>query len=202
MAKLLPGLLLSNFSKLSLNSLQNAPKLTACANSILSRAKKFSTQHTPYEIVNDDQDYGLANDTIEKVNHQIAEKQQGRLFAVVQVCGKQHKITQGDVLIVEGYWPPECGEKILLNKVLVLGAAEFSLIGRPLVQQGLVNVEATVIEKTLSHTKTHFRKKRRKQYMRTKFFKIPQTFLRINSIKVSPDVNNPPEVQGLNNVIF
>ncbi|ENN82668.1 hypothetical protein YQE_00953, partial [Dendroctonus ponderosae] len=171
-----------------------------CANSILSRAEKYSTQHTPYEIVNDDQDYGLPNDTIEKVNHQIAEKQQGRLFAVVQVCGKQHKITQRDVLIVEGYWPPECGEKILLNKVL--GAAEFSLIGRPLVQQGLVNVEATVIEKTLSHTKTHFRKKRRKQYMRTKFFKIPQTFLRINSIKVSPDVNNPPEVQGLDNVIF
>ncbi|KAH1019827.1 hypothetical protein HUJ04_009589 [Dendroctonus ponderosae] len=200
MAKLLPGLLLSNFSKLSLNSLQNAPKFTACANSILSRAEKYSTQHTPYEIVNDDQDYGLPNDTIEKVNHQIAEKQQGRLFAVVQVCGKQHKITQRDVLIVEGYWPPECGEKILLNKVL--GAAEFSLIGRPLVQQGLVNVEATVIEKTLSHTKTHFRKKRRKQYMRTKFFKIPQTFLRINSIKVSPDVNNPPEVQGLDNVIF
>ncbi|ENN82669.1 hypothetical protein YQE_00953, partial [Dendroctonus ponderosae] len=89
-----------------------------CANSILSRAEKYSTQHTPYEIVNDDQDYGLPNDTIEKVNHQIAEKQQGRLFAVVQVCGKQHKITQRDVLIVEGYWPPECGEKILLNKVL------------------------------------------------------------------------------------
>lgn len=33
-------------------------------------------------------------------------------------------------------------------------------------------------------------------------FKIPQTFLRINSIKVSSDVNNPPEVQGLDNVIF
>lgn len=107
-------------------------------------------------------------ETIQKVNQQLAERRHGRLFAVVQVSGKQHKITEGDVLIVEGYWPPECGEKIILNKVLVLGAAEFSLIGRPLVQQGLVNVEATVIEKTLSHTKTYFKKKRRKQYMRTK----------------------------------
>lgn len=47
-----------------------------------------------------------------------------------------------------------------------MGAKDFSLIGRPLVQHGLVSIVATVIEKTLSHTKTHFRKKRRKQYKR------------------------------------
>lgn len=48
----------------------------------------------------------------------------------------------------------------------MLSGIDFSLIGRPLVERGLVNVHATVIEKTLSHTKTHFRKKRRKQYKR------------------------------------
>lgn len=61
MAKLVPRLLLSNFSKLCLNSLQNTPKYTVCANSILSNAKKYSTQHTPYEIVNDEQDYSSVN---------------------------------------------------------------------------------------------------------------------------------------------
>lgn len=50
--------------------------------------------------------------------------------------------------------------------MLLVGAADFTLLGRPLVRSDLVDVEATVVEKTLSHTKTHFRKKRRKQYMR------------------------------------
>lgn len=53
-----------------------------------------------------------------------------------------------------------------LLQVLLAGSKDFSLIGTPLVTQGLVDVNATVIEKTLSHIKTHFRKKRRKQYMR------------------------------------
>lgn len=51
-------------------------------------------------------------------------------------------------------------------QVLLVGSTDFSLIGKPLVQDGLVNVHATVIEKSLSHTKTHFKMKRRKQYRR------------------------------------
>lgn len=103
---------------------------------------------------------------IDKVNKEVAAAKQGRLFAVVHLAGKQIKITEGDVFVVEGYWPPNAGDKIRLDKVLLAGAKDFTLVGRPLVQRGLVNVEATVIEKSLSHTKTHFRKKRRKQYMR------------------------------------
>jgi len=58
-----------------------------------------------------------STETLEKLNNLIANSRQGRLFSVVHVGGKQHKITEGDVIIVEGYWPPECGEKIVLNKV-------------------------------------------------------------------------------------
>lgn len=50
--------------------------------------------------------------------------------------------------------------------MLLAGGSDFTLVGRPIVQKGLVKVEATVIEKTLSHTKTNFKKKRRKQYKR------------------------------------
>lgn len=62
----------------------------------------------------------------------------------------------------------------------MVGAKDFTLIGRPLIQSGLANVHATVIEKTLSHTKTHFRKKRRKQYKRIHCkFKL---FITVNKI--------------------
>ena len=113
---------------------------------------------------------------------------------MVHITGKQFKVTKGDVIIIEGYWPPTAGDKISLDKVyfvyclikiaklykfndfislfcyytqiLLVGAADFTLIGRPLIERGLVTVHATIIEKTLSHTKTHFKKKRRKQYKR------------------------------------
>ncbi|CAG9762217.1 unnamed protein product [Ceutorhynchus assimilis] len=202
MANLLPRIL-TNLSRLSLKTLHNVPKTTPSLNSLAHQAQKqHSTQATPYEIVDEEKDYKMVKDVIDQVNNQVAQAKQGRLFAVVHVAGKQVKITEGDVVIVEGYWPPECGEKLQLNKVLLAGAADFTLIGRPLVQKGLVNVEATVIEKTLSHTKTNFKKKRRKQYMRIQFYKIPQTFLRINSIQIKGEVDNPPEVEGLDKVVF
>lgn len=69
------------------------------------------------------------------------------------------------------------------------GGEDFSLIGRPLLQKGLVDVQATIIEKTLTHTKTHFRKKRRKQYTRFNFYRSPNTMIMINTIDVTGNVN-------------
>ncbi|XP_050300099.1 39S ribosomal protein L21, mitochondrial [Anthonomus grandis grandis] len=202
MAKLLPRIL-SQFGRLSLQNVSkinvNGPRLVS---SISLSARRYSTEPTPYEIVDEELDQKTTNEIIAKVNEQVEQAKQGRLFAIVHLAGKQLKITEGDVVIVEGYWPPECGDKISLDKVLVAGARDFTLIGRPIIQKGLINIEATVIEKTLSHTKTHFRKKRRKQYMRINFYRIPQTYLRINSIQVKGELNNPPQVQGLENVVF
>ncbi|XP_058461731.1 large ribosomal subunit protein bL21m [Malaya genurostris] len=127
----------------------------------------------------------LDTSILQKVNQQIESSSEGRLFVVVQLCGKQFKITSGDIIIVEGYWPPNNGEIIRLDKVLLVGSKDFSLIGRPLVPQGLVDVQGTIIEKSLSHTRTHFKKKRRKQYMRINFYRTQQTMIRINSIELN-----------------
>ncbi|XP_072384577.1 large ribosomal subunit protein bL21 [Diabrotica undecimpunctata] len=162
----------------------------------------YSNKPTPYEVVNTDEEKSVTKEIISKVNNLVTNKSHGRLFAVVHVAGKQFKITDGDVIVIEGYWPPDVGDKITLDKVLLAGSADFTLIGRPIVENGLVKVEATVIEKTLSHTKTHFRKKRRKQYMRIHFYRIPQTYLRINQISIEDEVNNPKEIRGLETAVF
>lgn len=52
-----------------------------------------------------------------KVQELVKSNKQGRLFAVVHVAGKQFKVTEGDVVIVEGYWAPSAGDKISLDKV-------------------------------------------------------------------------------------
>lgn len=79
--------------------------------------------------------------------------------------------------------------KFLNLQVLVAGGADFSLIGRPLVQPGLVDVQATIIEKSLSHTKTVFKKKPKKQYQRINFHRHCTSMIRINSITIAGRVN-------------
>lgn len=108
----------------------------------------------------------LFSDAINEVNKQIATKSTGRLFAVVYVGGTQFKVTESDVIIVSGHWPPQTGDKLNLEKVLLVGGKDFTLIGRPMLNRDLVSVDATVIQKTLSHTITRFRMKPRKQFRR------------------------------------
>lgn len=70
-------------------------------------------------------------------------------------------------------------------QILLAGGDKFTLTGRPLLQPNLVDVQATVIEKTIAHTRTTFKKKRRKQYMRIKFHRSAQSMIRINSITLN-----------------
>jgi large subunit ribosomal protein L21 len=55
---------------------------------------------------------------VEAINNKIKSDEIGRLFAVVQLCGKQFKITSGDVILVEGYWEPKNGDQLRLDKVM------------------------------------------------------------------------------------
>ena len=76
------------------------------------------------------------------------------------------------------------GKKIILQKILALGGRDFTLLGRPVLPLDLANVEATVIEKSLSRTKVHqlFKKRERKRWMT--FNRTRQTLLRINNITI------------------
>lgn len=65
-------------------------------------------------------DKALCEDVIDNVNKQLDQETEGRLFAVVHLCGKQFKVTAGDIIQVEGYWPPTIGDRIRLDKVMVI----------------------------------------------------------------------------------
>ncbi|XP_022124380.1 39S ribosomal protein L21, mitochondrial [Pieris rapae] len=131
-----------------------------------------------------------ATDIITSCN-KLIEERSSRNFAIVHLLGKQWRVTDGDLLVVEGYWPPNIGDKITLDKVLLAATKDLSLIGRPIVQPGLVTITATIISKGLSHTRTHFKKKRRKQFMRINFQRAQQTILRINSVVINNKINEP-----------
>uniref|UniRef100_A0A8D1M1V7 Large ribosomal subunit protein bL21m n=1 Tax=Sus scrofa TaxID=9823 RepID=A0A8D1M1V7_PIG len=125
-------------------------------------------------------------EVVGQVNELIAAGRYGRLFAVVHFAGHQWKVTAEDLILIENELDVACGERIRLEKVLLVGADDFTLLGKPLLGKELVRVEATVIEKTESWPKINMKFQKRKNYQRKRITVNPQTVLRINSIEIAP----------------
>ncbi|XP_017889790.1 39S ribosomal protein L21, mitochondrial [Ceratina calcarata] len=142
----------------------------------------------------------LASDVVGRINELVATDATGRLFAVVYLGGMRHKVTDGDVVTVSGHWPPRTGDRLALEKVLLVGGRDFTLVGRPILNRELVSVDATVVQKTLSHTITRFRFRQRKQFRRLNFYRIHRTMIRIDSVRINGDVDEKREVEGLDRV--
>ncbi|XP_014248668.1 39S ribosomal protein L21, mitochondrial [Cimex lectularius] len=184
--------------------LANLCNLVKCQPQLISRAARplsslpssfsFPQKIDQVELPTKEEELAITRETIDKVNKHIENGEQGRLFAVVHICGKQFKVTDEDLIIIEGYWPPQNADEIKLEKVLLVGGLNFTLVGRPILPPDLVSVTATVIEKDLSHTKTFFYKRRRKQYMRTHFFRSQLTVLRIKEVSISGTINKTEDV--------
>ncbi|XP_059185388.1 39S ribosomal protein L21, mitochondrial [Centropristis striata] len=123
---------------------------------------------------------------VSTVNQLIQQQDFGRLFAVVHFAGRQWKVTGEDLILIENQIEAECGDRIRMEKVLLVGAEDFTLLGRPLLGKDLVRVEATVIEKTESWPRVHMRFWKRHRYERKRIIIQPQTVIRINSIELNP----------------
>ncbi|XP_008560228.2 39S ribosomal protein L21, mitochondrial [Microplitis demolitor] len=142
----------------------------------------------------------MEKNVIEEINNQVLTDNTSRLFAVVALAGKQFKVTENDLIVVQGYWPPNPGDKLKLEKILLVGGTDFTLVGRPILNRELVGVDATVIDKTFSHTKYEFRYRPRKQYKRLNFTRTQLTTVRINSINIKGAVDEKKEVEGLDRI--
>ncbi|KAJ3593148.1 hypothetical protein NHX12_005484 [Muraenolepis orangiensis] len=123
---------------------------------------------------------------VQKVNSLLTNEDYGRLFAVVHFASRQWKVTNEDLILIENHIAAGCGDRIRMEKVLMVGGDNFTLIGRPLIGKELVRVEATVIEKTESSPKVYMQFWKRHRFQRKKIISTPQTILRINTIEVAP----------------
>ncbi|XP_003378387.1 phosphoprotein phosphatase 1, partial [Trichinella spiralis] len=54
-----------------------------------------------------------------------------KLFAIVKFGDEQFKVTEEDIIIVEGSYPFKVGDKIRLEKILCVGSSDFTLFGTP-----------------------------------------------------------------------
>jgi large subunit ribosomal protein L21 len=101
------------------------------------------------------------------------------MFAVIKTGGKQYKVQEGDVLNVEKL-NMEKEKKVTFDKVLLIEDDGKTLIGTPFVENALVRAE--VIENFKDKKVLIFKKKRRKQYRRTRGHRQELTRIKIEEI--------------------
>ncbi|KAL7607275.1 hypothetical protein Lser_V15G16448 [Lactuca serriola] len=113
------------------------------------------------------------------------------VFAVIQIGSHQFKVSNGDCIYTEKLKFCEVHDKLILNKVLMLGSKTQTMIGRPVLPEATVH--AVVEEHALDAKVIIFKKKRRKNYRRTKGHRQELTKLRITDIQgiEKPEIPTP-----------
>jgi large subunit ribosomal protein L21 len=103
----------------------------------------------------------------------------GQMFAVVRTGGKQYRVSENDVIVVEKL-AGEAGEVIVLGDVLAVGDDKAQTIGTPTVSGA--SVAAQVLEQTRGDKVIIFKKKRRQGYRRKRGHRQELTALRVTEI--------------------
>jgi large subunit ribosomal protein L21 len=107
------------------------------------------------------------------------------MYAVIRTGGKQYRVASGQVVKVERLYG-EVGDTIAFDQVLMVGdeqGAGEPKIGSPLVEGA--HVTAEVLEQGKAPKVIVFKKRRRKNYRRTRGHRQLQTVLRIRDIALA-----------------
>lgn len=76
------------------------------------------------------------------------------------------------------------GDRLRLSEIHEVGSRDFTLRGSPTLPEGIVSLEATVVEHTKGAMERIVKFKRRKHYQKTIEHKQPYTRLRIGPINI------------------
>jgi large subunit ribosomal protein L21 len=103
------------------------------------------------------------------------------MFAVIKSGGKQYRVTPGQTIRLEKV-AGEVGSKVELSEVLLVDNDGKIQVGAPLIANA--KIEATVLENDRAKKILVFKKKRKKQYRRTRGHRQDYTAVRIDKITV------------------
>lgn len=101
------------------------------------------------------------------------------MYAVIATGGKQYRVSEGDRLRVETL-EGDVGQKIVFDKVLMVGGDDAAKVGTPTLKG--VTVEAEIEDHNRAKKIVVFKFKRRKNYRRKYGHRQPYTALKITRI--------------------
>ena len=104
------------------------------------------------------------------------------MYAIIEACGKQYKVAQGDVVFFEKLDTEE-GKKVTFDKVILVSDEGKIQIGNPYVKG--VKVEGKVVSHGKGKKIIVYKKKKKKNYRRKQGHRQPYTKVEITNIKTA-----------------
>ncbi len=104
------------------------------------------------------------------------------MYAIIESCGKQYKVAQGDVVFFEKLDAEE-GKKVTFDKVILVSEEGKVQVGTPYVKG--VKVEGKVVSHGKGKKIIVFKMKAKKNYRRTQGHRQPYTKVEITEIKTA-----------------
>ena len=114
------------------------------------------------------------------------------MYAVIESCGKQYKVTEGDVVFFEKLDAEE-GKKVTFDKVVLVSDDGKIEVGTPYVKG--VKVEGKVVSHGKGKKIIVYKYKAKKNYRRTQGHRQPYTKVEIISIKTASSKKAEKEAQ-------
>ena len=104
------------------------------------------------------------------------------MYAIIESCGKQYKVTEGDVVFFEKLDAEE-GKKVTFDNVVLVSDDKKVQVGTPYVKG--VKVEGKVVSHGKGKKIIVFKMKPKKNYRRKQGHRQPYTKVEITSIKTA-----------------
>ena len=104
------------------------------------------------------------------------------MYAIIESCGKQYKVAQGDVVFFEKLDAEE-GKKVSFDKVILVSEDGKVQVGNPYVKG--VKVEGKVVAHGKGKKIIVFKMKAKKNYRRKQGHRQPYTKVEITAIKTT-----------------
>ena len=103
------------------------------------------------------------------------------MYAIIEACGKQYKVAEGDVVFFEKLDAEE-GKKVTFDKVILVSDDKKVQVGNPYVKG--IKVEGKVVYHGKGKKILVFKYKAKKNYRRTQGHRQPYTKVEITNIKL------------------
>ena len=104
------------------------------------------------------------------------------MYAIIESCGKQYKVAEGDVVFFEKLDAEE-GKKVTFDKVVLVSEDGKVQVGNPYVKS--VKVEGKVVSHGKAKKILVYKMKPKKNYRRKQGHRQPYTNVEITSIKLA-----------------